>query len=211
MYVGRIVAVGMNTQGKLAAMYRVSSRSFPNRKAVVREKTASIVPKEGFEGDVLKNPYIAYNCLKIVKGIAVVTNGAHTDPIAEKIAMGLPIRDAMALSLLALDFEKDNYSTPRIASAVDLKTRTGWLGIVRHDGLNVRQMPLEPSNAFYVATYEKNDCILEQTESFEVPGAEAACKYILGFGIFGEMTNPVSAVCAFEQDGDFAIALEPQG
>ena len=208
MYVGRLVAVGMNPQGKLSAMYRVSSRSFPNRKAVVREKVASIVPKEGFEGDVFKNPYIAYNCLKIVKGVAVATNGSQTDPIAEKIAAGVPIRDAMALSLLTLDYEKDSYNTPRIASAVDLRTRTGWLGTARHDGLNVRQVPLEPGNAFYVATYEKNDCVLDQTESFEVNGAEAACKYVFEFGIFGEMTNPVTAVCAFEQDGDFAIALE---
>jgi len=208
MYVGRLVAVGMNPQGKLSAMYRVSSRSFPNRKAVVREKVASIVPKEGFEGDVFKNPYIAYNCLKIVKGVAVATNGSQTDPIAEKIAAGLPIRDAMALSLLTLDYEKDSYNTPRIASAVDLRTRTGWLGIVRHDGVNVRQVPLEPGNAFYVATYEKNDCVLDQTESFEVNSAEAACKYVFEFGIFGEMTNPVTAVCALEQDGDFAIALE---
>jgi len=210
MYVGRIVAVGMNPQGKLCAMYRVSSRSFPNRKATVREKTASIVPKEGFESDVYKNPYIAYNCLKIVKGVAVATNGAHTDPIAEKIAAGTSIRDAMILSLATLDYEKDSYNTPRIASAVDLRTRGGWLGIVRHDGLNVRRMPLEPSNAFYVATYEKNDCVPEQTETFEVAGAAAACKYIMEFGIFGEMTNAVGSVCAFESDGDFEIAVEPQ-
>lgn len=35
MYLGRIVAIGMTPQGKAAAMYRVSSRSFPNREAVL--------------------------------------------------------------------------------------------------------------------------------------------------------------------------------
>jgi len=210
MYVGRIVAVGMNPKGKLAAMYRVSSRSFPNRKGVVRENAASIVPKEGFETDIHKNPYIAYNCLKIVGGAAVATNGSQTDPIAEKIAAGMSIRDAMILSMMTLDYEKDDYNTPRIASAVDLRTRSGWLGIVRHDGLNVRQLPLEPGNAFYVATYETNDVVPSQTESFEAQNAQDACKYIIEFGVFGTMTNPVSSVCAFETDGDFEIALGPE-
>ncbi|MBP5233383.1 MAG: IMP cyclohydrolase, partial [Planctomycetes bacterium] len=31
MYLGRMVAVGMTPSGKLSVMYRVSSRSFPNR------------------------------------------------------------------------------------------------------------------------------------------------------------------------------------
>ena len=34
MYVGRIVAIGMTKDGRPCAMYRVSSRSFPNRRAV---------------------------------------------------------------------------------------------------------------------------------------------------------------------------------
>jgi len=210
MYVGRIVAVGMNAQGKLCAMYRVSSRSFPNRKSIIKEGSASIVPKEGHEGDVFKNPYIAYNCLKLVGDVAVVTNGSQTDPIAEKVASGMTVRDAMAVSLLALDYEKDDYKTPRIASAIDLKQRSGFLGIVRNDGLNVRQVPLEPGNAFYVSTYEKNDVVLDNTESFEVSGADAACEYIMSYGVFGEMTNPVSAVCAFEKEGGFEIAAAPK-
>ena len=210
MYVGRIVAVGMNRRGKLCAMYRVSSRSFPNRRAVVREKVVSIVPKEGFETDVHKNPYIAYNCLRLLENAAIATNGSQTDPIAEKVASGMSVRDAMIVSLMALDYEKDDYNTPRIAAAVDLRTRSGWLGIVRHDGLNVRQVPLEPGNAFYVATYETNDVIMSQTESFEAQDAAEACNYIMEFGVFGTMTNPVSSVCAFETDGEFEIALGPE-
>ena len=61
MYVGRMVAVGRNRQGRLAVLYSVSSRSFPNREAQVKENAVAIVPKKGAEGDVLKNPYIAYN------------------------------------------------------------------------------------------------------------------------------------------------------
>ena len=66
MYAGRIVAVGRTRAGKLAAMYRVSSRSFPNREAQLKDNLVSIVPKKGWESDVFKNPYIAYNCARIV-------------------------------------------------------------------------------------------------------------------------------------------------
>ena len=110
LYLGRIVAVGITPGGKPAAMYRVSSRSFPNRMAKLSDdhKSVSIVPKPGFEGDVFKSPYIAYNCAKLIGNRAILTNGSHTDPIAEKIAMGMPVRDAIALSLLAMDYEKDD-------------------------------------------------------------------------------------------------------
>ena len=33
MYLGRIVAAGLTKDGRAVAMYRVSSRSFPNREA----------------------------------------------------------------------------------------------------------------------------------------------------------------------------------
>jgi IMP cyclohydrolase len=96
MYVGRIVAVGMTRAGKAAAMYRVSSRSFPNREARLINGVVSIMPKAGFEDDLAKNPYIAYNCLRITGDIAVASNGSHTDPITEKISAGMSVRDAVA-------------------------------------------------------------------------------------------------------------------
>jgi len=58
MYVGRIVVVGRT--GERAG--KVSSRSFPNRRAEVRGSdimVSSIDPK-----DLARNPYIAYNCIK---------------------------------------------------------------------------------------------------------------------------------------------------
>ena len=47
MYLGRIVAIGMTPAGKAAAMYRVSSRSFPNREAVLNNNQISIMPRAG--------------------------------------------------------------------------------------------------------------------------------------------------------------------
>jgi IMP cyclohydrolase len=103
MYIGRIVAFGMTKDNRVCAMYRVSSRSFPNRQAVENNGKIAIVPRPGAESDLAKNPYISYNCLRIAGEWAIATNGSQTDPITEKIAMGMPVRDAISLGLLAMD------------------------------------------------------------------------------------------------------------
>ena len=210
MYIGRIVSVAQTLDGRLAAMYRVSSRSFPNRTAVVFPERVSILPKPGHEGDVQKNPYIAYNCVRIVcdQTVAVVTNGSQTDPIAEKIDMGMPVRDALALSHLALDYEKDDYNTPCVSAVADLTTGTGWLATIREDGLEVRQMPLTPGRFFYVATYEENRPKDAQGGAFQANSAAKACRFILGEGVFAERTNPVTAVVAMANGDGFALHVQ---
>jgi IMP cyclohydrolase len=198
MYTGRIVCVALTTDGRLCASYRVSSRSFPNRTAVVKPDKVSIVPKAGFETDVQKNPYIAYNCARVVCAgqVAVVTNGSQTDSIAEKIATGMSPRDALTFSSLVLDYEKDDYNTPRVSSVVDKREGAGWLAIVRHDGIEVRKMPLAPGKYFYVATYEENHICETQGGLYEAGNAEEACDFVLGKGVFAERENPVTAVAA---------------
>ena len=210
MYVGRIVAIGCTRAGRSVAMYRVSSRSFPNRRAVLSSGVAAIVPKPGYESDVAENPYIAYNCLRVARGIAIATNGAQTDPIAEKIEQGMNVRDAFATVLLTLDFEKDTYDTPRIAAAVTDDGKTGWLGIVRKDALLVREYPLTPGTCFYVCTYEHNAPLPEYTDTaFDVESAEAACDFILGAGCFASFERPVSAACAAATgSGTYELAVK---
>ena len=214
MYIGRIVSVALTPDGRLCAAYRVSSRSFPNRTAVVKENVVSIVPKAGHEQDVHKNPYIAYNCVRLVCDgqVAVVTNGSQTDPIAEKITLGMSARDAMALSTLALDYEKDDYNTPRVSAVVDKRgDGTGWLGVVRHDELCVRQMPLAPGRFFYVATYEENAPQNTQSGDYDAATAAEACQFILGKGVFAERTNPVTAVAAMATPDGFELAAADAG
>ncbi|MFH0919551.1 MAG: IMP cyclohydrolase [Fibrobacterota bacterium] len=211
LYLGRIVAVGRNAAGQCAALYRVSSRSFPNRRAVVTERGVSIVPREGFEADVLKNPYIAYNCCRIAGEAAVLTNGSHTDPIAEKIALGLPVRDALALTLLAMDYEHDSLDTPRIAAVAERGAASGFLAIVRKDGLEVREMKLDRGECFYLATYERNTVRPENRDAFTASTAEAACDYLLGQGAFAQFLNPVTAVSALESDKGFSLAARDAG
>lgn len=207
MYVGRIVSVGRTVDGRLCAAYRVSSRSFPNRTAVLGERKVSIVPKAGHESDVLKNPYIAYNCVRIVKNgdVAVATNGSQTDVIAEKIDEGMPIREALVLASLMLDYEKDAYNTPRISAVVDKHAGAGWLGIVRHDGLEVQRIPLEFGRIWYVATYEENTVNGNQCDDFPASSAEEACDYILGQGVFAQRENPVTGVAAMAADYGFDL------
>lgn len=205
MYVGRIVAVGKNAAGANAVMYRVSSRSFPNRQAVDNNGTLAVVPRPGFETDLNKNPYIAYNALRLAGDWAIATNGSHTDPIVEKVAMGLPIREAMALSLLALDYEKDDFSTPRIAAAVPCQGDFGWLAIVRKDALVVKEVALRAGQAQYIATYEADDIRDAQVSAFDAGTAVAAAEFAVSGGAFVELEKPVTSVAALASDAGFAL------
>jgi IMP cyclohydrolase len=165
MYVGRFVVVGPEV-----AAYRVSSRSFPNRQVVARDDRLTVAPTP--DAPETDNPYVSYNCVRPAGGGAVVGNGSHVDPVAEKLDLGYPARDALAESLLALDYEKDDYDTPRIAGVVggagtgggavedDAEDESGtgvtggaaYVGIVRRDALLVREVA-EPT---LVATYGRD-------------------------------------------------------
>ena len=209
MYVGRIVAIGKNKAGKLVVMYRVSSRSFPNRRTQEIGNAVAIVPKEGFESDIYKNPFIAYNCLRLISNYAVIGNGAHVDLIAEKLETGMKIRDAIVSVLYGMDYEHDTLNTPRITAVVDKKNRLCFLGIVRHDALLVQNLNLGNGEAFYIATYEHNYPSAKfYDSSFNVNSAEEACEYILCKGVFSSLERPISSACAFELDTGFSVAFK---
>ena len=144
MYVGRFIVVGPGV-----GAYRVSSRSFPNRQIVEREGTLTVTPTP--DAPETDNPYIAYNCVRESEARAVLGNGSHVDPVTEKLDMGYPARDALATALLSLDYEKDDYDTPRIAGVIEADAAT--VGIVRRDALVVESVD-EPT---LVATYEEDD------------------------------------------------------
>ncbi|MCQ2379639.1 MAG: IMP cyclohydrolase [Victivallaceae bacterium] len=211
MYIGRIVGIGLTKLGKTTALYRVSSRSFPNRRAVEHDGMVAIVPRPGAEGDLAKNPYISYNCLRVAgKGAwAVATNGSHTDPIAEKIDSGMNVRDALGFSLLALDFEHDSLDTPRIAAVVSIDRPVGYLGIVRRDAVLVREFSLRPGCAYYVSTYEKNrpaDSNID--ESFDAQTAADAAAYAIGGGVFADFEKPVCSAAALANGDKFDFGLD---
>lgn len=193
MYLGRIISIGSSKDGVYAS-YRVSSRSFPNRKSVVNNQKVAIIPTQGSEDDIYKNPYISYNCIDIIDDICVVTNGSHTDIIAGKIREGMNMKDAVALSLLTMDYEKDDYNTPRIGGAINTKGE-GYIGIVTHEGIEVKKV--NPGESFYVSTYEHNT---PQEVDYTATNAKEATEFIFNGGIFSEFTHPVTSCAAFNKD-----------
>jgi IMP cyclohydrolase len=188
MYVGRFVVVGPGI-----AAYRVSSRSFPNRKIIERDGALTVVPTT--DAPETDNPYISYNCVRTADDSAVVGNGSHVDPVTEKLELGYPARDALAESLLALDYEKDDYDTPRIAGVVG--PNASHIGTVRRDGLLVREVT-EPT---LVATYEK-----DAPESFDF-AAETA-RAVAGEAYELDFEHPVCAAGVVRTDGGFEFAVE---
>jgi IMP cyclohydrolase len=199
--------VARSAAGRNAALYRVSSRSFPDRVAVDLGGRIAVVPRSGHEGDVQKNPYIAYNCLRIAGDWAVASNGSHTDPIAEKLELGVPPRDALAACLLALDYEKDQLSTPRIAALAPLAGDQGWLAIVRRDALIVREVSLEPGGACYVATYEHADVRPEQRVEFDAASAAQAARQVFDGPGFAQLERPVTSAAALAAGAGFELAI----
>lgn len=196
MYVGRLVTIG-KTNGRLWAGYRVSSRTFPERYAVkLNESTVAIMPED--VKDLEKSHYISYNCIRVLPGVAVVANGSHTDPIIEKIQIGYPARDAIALSLLAMDYEKNSLNTPRIAAVISKGEAD--LGIITKEGINVTAFPLHEKECLMVATYEKTVFSRLTVEAYS---AEDVAKKMYDL-IF---EKPVCAAGAFQENGRFQIGI----
>jgi IMP cyclohydrolase len=184
MYVGRFIVVAPDR-----AAYRVSSRSFPNRRVIEREGTLTVAPTP--EAPATDNPYISYNCLRTTSGerYAVVGNGTQVDPITEKLELGYPARDALVESLLALDYEKDDYDTPRIAGVLGEES---YIGIVRRDALLVHAVE-EPT---LVATYETDR---PETVELEATDPVAMAREVYEF----DHEHPVCAAAVARTDSGF--------
>ncbi|GAB6879512.1 IMP cyclohydrolase [Halorubrum gandharaense] len=193
MYVGRFVVVGPGI-----GAYRVSSRSFPNRQVVDRDGALTVGPTP--DAPETDNPYISYNCARAVEtpageSLAVVGNGSHVDPIAEKLELGYPARDALATPLLALDFEKDDYDTPRIAGVVGAEAAT--IGVVRRDALIVEAVS-EPT---LVATYENDS---PEPYALAATDAASAATEVLE----ADLEHPVCAAGATVDDDGVTLAFD---
>lgn len=186
MYVGRIVVVGKTDKPFVA--YRVSSRSFPNRVCKLTDIGAEIQPLD--PEDMKKNPYIAYNCIRVAKEGTVVSNGSHTDPIYEKLLTGMKPDQVLQKVLSEMGYEKDELNTPRIAGIVT-KT-TGYLGIVRDDGVEVSAFDLEDNACRVICTYEMNH-LEDKNHPFIAESAYDAAEFVVNGEFFKELEKPVCA------------------
>ncbi|WP_048147845.1 IMP cyclohydrolase [Palaeococcus ferrophilus] len=148
-YVGRTLGIGLN-KGKPFAFYLLCSRSFPNRRAVVKGNRVYIINQTKTE-----NPYVSYPVVRLTNDYAVVTNGLHTDFITQALEWEKP-RKALVHVLDALDYERDEYNTPRIAGIIQRGQRRGWLGFVGREEFWVRELELEEGKTFLTATYNMN-------------------------------------------------------
>ncbi len=208
VYCGRFVGVCRTASGACGVFYRVSSRSFPNRTAVALPDGAAIVPRDPREAE--KNPYISYRCLRHGGGIAVASNGSHTDALFERIAAGMPARDALAFVLLAFDYEHDHLKTPRIAACTAGEEML--LGIVRHTGVQVETVALAPGEASFVATYEIDR--IGDTRGCGKLGAGTApaiVRSLFDAPPFAALSKPVCGVCALSGGREFEVAVADAG
>jgi IMP cyclohydrolase len=206
MYVGRIVAVGQARSNKLVAMYRLSSRSYPNREFRQNGQTVAVAAKPGFESKLQENPYISYTCLRASETHAVAGNGTHVDPIADQLEVGSDVIAILKSVLHEMGYERDSNRTPRIAGVVDRISRVATFGIVRHDGLIVRNVDLKNGEAFYMATYEHDSPDARFHEDhFNPETVEDACKHILIAGAFRAFDHPIASACAYESDSGFQV------
>jgi IMP cyclohydrolase len=191
MYVGRFVVVGPDV-----AAYRVSSRSFPNREVREREDALTVGPTA--DAPETNNPYVEYNCVRTTtdEAQAVLGNGSHVDPVTEKLDLGYPARDALVSALFALDFEKDDYDTPRVAGVLD-GAGDAYVGIVRRDALLVRAVE-EPT---IVATYEKD---APEAFAFDATDATSAAREAYDL----EFEHAVCAAGVARDDDEFETAIQ---
>ena len=196
MYVGRFVVVAPGIGG-----YRVSSRSFPNRRVRDRDGTLTVGPTA--DAPQTDNPYVSYNCARAVEAptgepLAVLGNGSHVDPIAEKLELGYPARDALATPLLALDYEKDDYDTPRVAGVVGAESAT--IGTVRRDALLVEAVE-EPT---VVATYKT-----DSPEPFDLTAGDAPA--VATELLDADLEHPVCAAGATVDGEGVSLAFDNGG
>jgi IMP cyclohydrolase len=197
MYIGRFVVLGKTPASSWYLGYRVSSRSFPNRYIATTTDRAMVLPTpDAAKSD---NPYISYNCLRMHEQVVVVGNGSQVDPIIDKVKLGYGLRDAMALALLALDYEHDAYSTPRVVAGIDGRSNEGYLGIITLDKVQVRRMPVAAAEASLIATYELTDptpIALQGSSAQNLVQAIFECEYEL----------PVTALVAMPTDKGLDMA-----
>jgi IMP cyclohydrolase len=195
VYVGRIVAVGKT--GRPCVAYRVSSRSFPNRIARIGDMGVAIEPLD--PDDMKKNPYIAYNCIRVSERAVVVSNGAHTDPISDRLQKGAAPELALQQVLSEMGYERDELNTPRIAGVVT--DAMGFLGVARKDGVEVAGFELKDNSCRVICTYQKDR--LENVEHpFLAASAIEAAKYVVHEGIFREFGEPI---CSAAWMGELAV------
>ncbi len=192
-YTGRTLGIGL-MNGKSFAFYLLCSRSFPTRRAVVRGNAVYI--ENLTETD---NPYVSYPVVRLLGGYTVVTNGLHTEFIAQALEWESP-KKALIHVLDTMDYERDSYDTPRIAGIIQHESDRGWLGFAGRDEFWVKTLGLKDGNAFVTATYD-----LDLVE-LDFPGFESA-EELAEKAMELPFENKVLAIGVVEEKKGWGLAL----
>jgi IMP cyclohydrolase len=113
--------------------------------------------------------------------------------------MGYPPRDALSLALLSMDYEKDDYRTPRVAGIVSKGSL--YLGIVAEDRLLVKKLPWKENVSYMIATYEVQDFMEIELRGYS---AEEIAREIYELK---EYELPVCSASAIRKGNSYELAV----
>ena len=205
MYLGRIVAIGKTIRGDNMAAYRVSSRSFPDRSAVLSEQEDSVFISQRLGATPTENSFIEYRCAGSEGQWFVVSNGSHTDNILAELRKGTHPDSAISQVLEEQGYELDGHCTPRIAGIIPQSGNSGWLGVVSKDEVAVQEIELQNGVLRYVSTNEHYKLQSEQVIPVPFSSPEEMARGLFESERWKEFEHPVTGVACVVRDGSFAM------
>jgi IMP cyclohydrolase len=205
VYVGPIVAVGATPSGLPAIAYRISSRSHRDRTITVDGDRGQVHQRD--EDD----PYVEYECARVVGPLVVVGNGSHVSAMADRLQAGSGPFDAAVLVLAALGHHQDGGETPRIAAVAGVGWSRGLLATMGGSWLQVEWVDLVAGTLSLVSAYDETAHITEPRPLAGATGEQLAAEVLAGAG-WQELEHPVASLAAIA-DGSWqpatADAVEP--
>ncbi|ASJ10349.1 IMP cyclohydrolase [Thermococcus sp. P6] len=193
-YTGRMLGLGLR-KGRPFAFYRLSSRSFPRRRAELRGDGVVVINLTE-----TSNPYVSYTAVKLAGDYAVIGNGTHTTFVAQSLEWESP-KKALIHVLDAMDYERDSLNTPRIAGIIERGSGDGFLGFAGRDHLWVKRVELEEGRAFFTATYNVEGI---ETLGLEFEDEDELAERALGL----DFPHPVLAIGVFDAGDGFRIGIK---
>ena len=136
-YPGRGIVLGRSHGGRLLQFYWVMGRSESSRNRVLVREGREVRTQALDPAKVEDPSLVIYTCMREARGQHLVSNGDHTETLAEAVAAGKSLHDALA----SISHEPDPpHLTPRIAGGISpVQTAAGagsplaWLAIVKAD------------------------------------------------------------------------------
>jgi len=112
-YPGRGIVMGLGPSGEQVQIYWLTGRSENSKNRIFVQNKDGSVSTKAFDEKKLTDPsLIIYNPLRIVNGVQIISNGDQTDTIAEFLANGKSLEEA--LKTRTYEPDAPNY-TPRIS------------------------------------------------------------------------------------------------